>query len=181
MAKIASVLFVCWGNVCRSPAAELMLKRELQRQRLGNARIDSAGVAADADIFRPSFWMRWAALRRGMWLKPSPRMFRRSDCSKYDLIIAMDREVQFSINNIAKDCPANVRLLSEFLPEEWPVDVPDPMERSVAVCDAVLDMLDRACVAIGNQFSRIGPGQSRSGVGESDRILSVDMFENASY
>jgi len=97
MANIKSVLFVCWGNVCRSPAAELMLKREAKLKGLGGVRIESAGVGADADFHRPSFSMWWATFRRGLWLKPTPRMFRKVDCSRYDLIVAMDRDVQFSI------------------------------------------------------------------------------------
>lgn len=149
MPRIKSVLFVCWGNVCRSPAAELMLKRSLECTGTGYVRIESAGVGADADWFRPSFSMWWASLLRGLWLKSTPRLFRKQDCSKFDLIIAMDRDVQFSISNIAQQLPDNVKLMSDFLPDGSPIDVPDPMDRPLAVCNRVLDMLDRACQEIG--------------------------------
>ena len=145
MAEFQSVLFVCWGNVCRSPAAELMLKRELKNRGIGNVKVKLAGVAADCELNRPSFGMRWATLFRGLWLQPKPALFQKIHCSQFDLIIAMDREVQSSILAIAKQSPIKVKLLSDFLPQDWPVDVPDPMNGSVAKCNVVLDMLDRAC------------------------------------
>jgi protein-tyrosine phosphatase len=140
-----SILFVCWGNVCRSPAAEMILKREMNRRGFGNVKIKSAGIAADCERNRPSFGMKWAALCRGFWLRPKPAMFQKIHCSQYDLIIAMDRRVQNSIKTMAKQAPMNVKLMSDFLPQGWPVDVPDPMNRSVAKCNQVLDMLHRAC------------------------------------
>lgn len=148
MTDVTSVLFVCWANVCRSPAAELLLKREVKRRGQLDVRIESAGVCADADTAVPSFFMRWATLRRGIWLRPSPRHLQKQDLQKYDLIIAMDHDVLYSIRTIGRNDSTNVKLLSEFLPEGWPVNVPDPMRRSVAKCNRVLDMLDQACRAI---------------------------------
>jgi len=152
MIKYKSILFVCWGNVCRSPVAELMLKRELKRAGMENLEIASAGVGADVDCRKPSFGMWWAALRRGLWLKPKPRLFRKSDCSKYDLIVAMDRDTEFGIRTISRQASSNVKLLSHFLPDGALVDVPDPQDRSAVVCNLALDMLERACHMISLQM-----------------------------
>lgn len=153
-----SILFVCWGNVCRSPAAEIILKRHIHRHGFENVRIASAGVCADGAVAHPSFSMWWASLRRGFWLRPKPRLLRKLDIAKYDLMIAMDRDVLFAIKNIAKEQnPSNVKLLSEFLPREWPIDVPDPMQRPARVCNRVLDMLETACDSICRQFNGFVP------------------------
>ncbi|MEM7456910.1 MAG: low molecular weight phosphotyrosine protein phosphatase [Planctomycetota bacterium] len=152
MSTYKSVLFVCWGNVCRSPSAELMLKNEIKRSGADNVRIESAGVGADHDTARPSFSMWIAALLRGLWLRPTPRLFRRQDFSKFDLIVAMDREVRDSIGMLAREEVSNVKLLSDFLPLDWPLDVPDPMNRPFGECNRVLDMLDKGCGAIGAQL-----------------------------
>ena len=156
MAQFRSILFVCWGNVCRSPAAEMILKRELKRRGLDAMPIRSAGVAADTEKCRPSFGMRWAALRRGLWLAPMPRMFRRADCKKYDLVIAMDRQVEFSIRSIAGSEDANIKLISEFLPNDSPIDLPDPMRRSVTRCHLVLNLICCACRRISDEVASYG-------------------------
>ena len=145
MAKIESVLFVCWANVCRSPAAELILKRELARRGMRHVQIKSAGVDADYEVYRPSWAMKLTAFFHGLRLGRRPRLFRKFDCTKYDLVIAMDREVQHPIRAIAGNLPPNVKLLSDFMPQDWPADVPDPMNQSVVKCHLVLNMIDCAC------------------------------------
>ena len=174
-----SVLFVCWGNVCRSPAAALMLKRELRRKGVPAFQIDSAGVGADIDQHRPSLRMRWATLQRGLWLKPKPRLFRKADCSQYDVIVAMDRDTQFGIQTITQQIPKNVKLLSEFLPCDARIDVPDPQHRSVAVCNLALDMLESACQTISRKMASAPRVEShnhedRSPI-ESSQLVTIDQ------
>ncbi len=149
-----SVLFVCWGNICRSPAAEIILKREMKRLGVDGLQIESAGVSPDDRPINPSWPMQWASFRRGVWLKPRPRLLRKRDFARFDLVIAMDRDVLFSIRTIAKGTSANVKLLSEFLPANSPIDVPDPMRRSLSVCNRVLDMLETACDGICRYMTR---------------------------
>ena len=146
--KVKSVLFVCWGNVCRSPAAEIILKREMKRLGVDGSQIESAGICPDGQPGKPSWPMRWASLRRGVWLRPTPRMLRKKDFELFDVVIAMDREVLYSMETIVGREPKNVWLLSKFLPKNSRVDVPDPMCRPVSVCNYVLDMLETACKAI---------------------------------
>jgi hypothetical protein len=76
LARLQSVLFVCWGNVCRSPAAESILKRKLKHRAISNVKIKSAGIAADFKRNRPSPGMLWATLFRGLWPRPKPALFQ---------------------------------------------------------------------------------------------------------
>lgn len=176
MARLPSVLFVCWGNVCRSPAAELILKREMKRRGFGDVKVKSAGVGADMKMNQPSWRMRWAVLCRGFWLSPKPRLFRRLDCENYDLVIAMDRQVLDSIRIMARGKPKNIRLLSSFLPGHWPVDVPDPMNRSVSTCNRVLDLLEAACDAIcGNVIRQTVELASPSSKSTVPKLLSNEF------
>ena len=160
--KVKSVLFVCWGNVCRSPAAEIILKQEMKRLGINGSRIKSAGICPDSQRGIPSWPMLWASIRRGVWLRPQPRMLRKEDFDDFDVVIAMDREVLYSIETIVKCKPKNVWLLSEFLPENSRIDVPDPMCRPVSVCNRVLDMLQTACKPISQhiQFNQSELDQS---------------------
>ena len=155
MAKVESVLFVCWGNICRSPAAEVLLKRKMKQIGVKGVQIKSAGVSPDDGSHNPSWAMRWASVWRGVWLRPRPRLLTKKDVSRFDLVIAMDREVLFSIKAIAGGQAQKVKLLSEFLPTDSPVDVPDPMHRSFLVCNRVLDMLETACTTICRKMNRM--------------------------
>ncbi|MEZ6097077.1 MAG: hypothetical protein R3C03_23120 [Pirellulaceae bacterium] len=154
MTIVNSVLFVCWGNICRSPAAVLILKREMKRLGIQGVTIDSAGISPDDKLVNPSWSMRWASLRRGFWWKPRPRMLTRRDLARFDLVLAMDSRVMFAIRTLAKGTPNNAKMLSEFLPDHWPVDVPDPMRRSAPVCNRALDMMETACSTIGSFLGR---------------------------
>ena len=149
MSDVKSVLFVCWVNVCRSLAAEVLLKREMKRLGVDGSQIDSAGISPVDQPSKPSWPMRWASFQRGVWLKPKQRLLRKKDLDRFDLVIAMDRDVLFSVNTIARHRPKNVWLLSDFHPKNSGVDVPDPMRRPVSVCNDVLDMLEAACKEIG--------------------------------
>ena len=82
MADVKSVLFVCWGNVCRSLAAEVILKREMKRLGVDGSQIDSAGISPDDQPSKPSWPMRWASFQRGVWLKPKQRLLRKKDLDR---------------------------------------------------------------------------------------------------
>ena len=145
-----SVLFVCWANLCRSPAGTAVLKKYIEKSDLDSRRIfiDSAGVELDDCPSTPSFSMRWAAYRRGYCLKHNARRVRRPELDSFDLVIAMDRRILGALNTVHKSPKAKIKLLSEFLPGDAPRDVPDPMNRAKQVCNEVLDMLERACPKI---------------------------------
>ena len=152
--KLTSVLFVCWANVCRSPAGTAVFKKYLEHRGLDSRDIliDSAGVESVDPHIVPSFAMRWAAFRRGYRLKQNARRVRRPELDSFDLVIAMDRRVFGALSTLHRSPKAKIKLLSEFLPCDAPLDVPDPMNRTKPVCDKVFEMLESACPAIASDL-----------------------------
>ena len=150
-----SVLFLCKANICRSPAAESVFRQYLDKQQGSNILVSSAGVNVheDGDGVRPSFAMRWVAYRRGYKFKQLVRRVLPRDLNDFDLIIAMDRSNRDSLLLLSSSqkspVKASLNLLSDFLPRRrWPIDVPDPMNRSQRTCHRVFDMLEAACPKI---------------------------------
>lgn len=141
-----SVLFVCWANVCRSPAGESVLNRCVRKLNFQTElKIDSAGVDVEHNRIKPSKQMRWTAHKRGYRLKQRPRRVLRTDLIRFDLVIAMDRRVLSALRTIHSKPKSTIKLLGDFLSSNNPVDVPDPMNRSSTTCNLVFDMLESAC------------------------------------
>ncbi|HMQ22547.1 MAG TPA: low molecular weight phosphotyrosine protein phosphatase, partial [Planctomycetota bacterium] len=89
----ASVLFVCMGNICRSPAGEGVLQALVDACGLSaRVRVDSAGTIGYHEGKPADARMRAAAARRGYDLRSGARRIRREDLHAFDLVIAMDRE-----------------------------------------------------------------------------------------
>ncbi len=141
-----SVLFVCWGNLCRSPAAASVFQKFLDNKPFPSLEVfvDSAGVDDVASDAKPTIAMRWAAFRRGYRLRRPARRIRRPELDEFDLVIAMDRKVFSSLQTVHESPSAKICLLSDFLPPGMPRDVPDPMFRTTRTCNRVLDMLELA-------------------------------------
>lgn len=143
--SVKRVLFVCLGNICRSPAAEGVLQH-MARQRGVQDRlfIDSAGTSS-YHIGEPADKrMRSAAERRGIPLVSRSRMVSRRDFSDFDLIVAMDKNNYRELLQMSDANDEKVRLLSDFLDEGWPEEVPDPYFGGDAGFEHVLDMLEAA-------------------------------------
>lgn len=150
LSRTRSVMFVCWGNLCRSPAGAAVLQKYLETNRVPTHSfyIDSAGVEEVASDAKPTFAMRWASFRRGYRLKQRARRIRRPELDEFDLVIAMDRKILSSLSSFHEAPSAKIKLLSDFLPPGMPRDVPDPMFRTKRTCNKVLDMLELACPKI---------------------------------
>ena len=152
----ASVLFVCLGNICRSPAAEGVLQ-ELIRQRGLSEEIlvDSAGTSS-FHIGEPADRrMQQAAQQRGYELTSRSRQATARDYSKFDLIIAMDRNNYRELASLFGEPTAKLHLLSEYLPSDAPRDVPDPYHGGPEGFATVLDMLEKASPQILDQLIAI--------------------------
>ena len=147
-----SILFVCMGNICRSPAAHGLFIDYVDQQHplsAGEIRIDSAGthgyhVGEPAD---PR--MRQAAAERGHTLTSRARRVSVDDLTAFDLILAMDRDNLALVQSLEReadhDATAVVTLFSDFLDESWPTDVPDPYYGGAEGFDYVLDMIQAGC------------------------------------
>ena len=144
-----SVLFVCLGNICRSPAAEGILQALVDEQdRQAEIVVDSAGTAGYHDGKRADARMIAAAKNRGIDLTSISRKLLSADLDQFDLVIAMDRENLADIQRLSSDPTATIKLLSEYLGDDWPSDVPDPYYGGGDGFEYVLDMLAAACPAI---------------------------------
>jgi protein-tyrosine phosphatase len=148
------LLFVCLGNICRSPTAEGVMRRLVHDQDLdGRVEVDSAGTGGWHVGSAPDPRATEAARRRGIALAGAARQVAPEDFARFDLILAMDRENLANLRAAAPDADARarVRLLREFDPESaarGDLEVPDPYYGAAGGFDEVLDLVERACTGL---------------------------------
>jgi protein-tyrosine phosphatase len=144
------VLFVCMGNICRSPTAAGVFRKVVMTALPDFAmEIDSAGTHA-YHVGEPADpRARRAAERRGIDLTHSARRVAVEDFERFDLVLAMD-ELNRAL--LLELCPAayrsRVRLLLEFAPQLGRVDVPDPYYGGSNGFEYVLDLVEEASVGL---------------------------------
>ena len=146
MQKI-KVLFVCLGNICRSPTAEglfieLVNKNELQDQIL----IDSAGTCNNHIGELPDSRMRKHASARGYDLSTHARQFQASDLKEFDYILAMDNSNYNNILSLDSDelYGEKVFMMCEFTSNRPEDEVPDPYWGGDEGFEQVIDILEEA-------------------------------------
>ena len=110
--------------------------------------IDSAGTGGYHVGARADSRMREHALRRGYDLQSRARKLSSADMEDFDLVIAMDRENFQNIERIHDQPTATLKMLSDFLADDWPHDVPDPYYGGADGFEYVLDMIEAACPKI---------------------------------
>lgn len=141
-----SVLFVCMGNICRSPTAEGVFRHVLEEAGLADeVRVDSAGTHAYHVGEPPDRRSQAAAERRGISLAEiRARKVSESDFSEFDYVIAMDRLNLHTLAEIAADNQQN--RLSLFLDYASGADeeVPDPYYGGATGFERVLDLVEEA-------------------------------------
>lgn len=142
------LLFVCLGNICRSPSAENIMRHLLTERGMEEEfHCDSAGTSSYHIGAAPDRRMRSAALKRGIDLVGQARQFRRQDFENFDLILAMDRDNYREI--LARDSEGKyrekVRLMCDFCRHFDEKEVPDPYYGGPAGFDHVIDLLLDAC------------------------------------
>ncbi len=137
------ILFVCLGNICRSPAAEGVF-RQLAAEAGADVALDSAGTAG-WHVGKPPYGpMIAAAGERGVDLSNlRARQFRADDFSRFDLIIGMDRANMSDIEMLRPaDSKTPVRLFLDHAPETGVAEVPDPYY--TRDFDEALDLIEAA-------------------------------------
>ena len=144
------VLFVCMGNICRSPTAEGVMRGLLREQGLEDVvEVDSAGTGDWHAGSPPDARAVAAARTRGVTLAGAARAVARHDFDDFDLILAADR---YNLEDLLAVAPASARdrihLLREFDPASDgapDLDVPDPYFGGPEGFERVLDVVDSAC------------------------------------
>lgn len=143
-----SVLFVCLGNICRSPTGEGVMQHYVDQPGRETIAIDSAGTIGYHTGNPADRRMRAAAQKRGYELLSRSRQITRSDLDTFDLVIAMDRENLRDIKLVHSNPSSELRLLSDFLNansgRRFSIDVPDPYYGGDAGFEEVLDMIEAA-------------------------------------
>jgi protein-tyrosine phosphatase len=145
------LLFVCMGNICRSPTAEAVMRGVLRREGLEDAvEIDSAGTGGWHVGDPPDRRATAAAQARGIVMEGAARQVAAVDFDHYDLLLAADAENVAALRAVAPDADAaaKVRLLREFDPQAvaaGDLDVPDPYYGGPDGFEHVLDLVQGAC------------------------------------
>ena len=146
-----SVLFVCMGNICRSPTAQGVFERLVAEHRLADViEIDSAGTHAYHVGDRPDERASAAALQRGIDLSSQKaRRVSPEDFNRFDYVLAMDRD---NYDELLSICPPGhtdkLRLFLEFAPELGMQEVPDPYYGGPQGFEVVFDLVEQASLGL---------------------------------
>ena len=146
-----SVLFVCLGNICRSPLGEGVLADRLEEADLSDrVHVDSAGTGTWHQGEPPDPRSADVAMRHGISLRGRARRVRSEDFHEFDYIFAMDRSNLRDLHDLESqaDGGALLKLFREFDPHrDGDLDVPDPYYGGADGFDLMFEMIDRTCKA----------------------------------
>ena len=144
------LLFICLGNICRSPAAEGIMRQMVEERALSNDIIvDSAGIGSWHVGEMPDPRMRKHAARRGYDLSPlRARQFRSDDFQKFDYIIVMDEENYHDVmerGGVYADARKVLRMKDYFIRYKGQQSVPDPYYGGAEGFEQALDLIEDGC------------------------------------
>lgn len=151
------ILFVCLGNICRSPMAEGVMLRLIQEAGLEEEfEIDSAGTAAYHEGELADSRMRSHAARRGYQLTHRSRPVTTEDFYHFDLIIGMDDQ---NISNLHHKAPSvetsrKIHRMTDYCVNMEADHVPDPYYGGSSGFEFVIDLLEDACKGLLGSFSK---------------------------
>ena len=148
------ILFVCLGNICRSPTAEGVTRALIADSELdGDVQVESAGTGSWHVGDPPDPRSVAAAAERGVDLEGEARQVGPEDFERFDLLVAMDRSNRDELLSLAPDEDARekVRLLRE-LGEGVDEDVPDPYYGGEEGFAEVVEIIERNCRALIGQL-----------------------------
>jgi protein-tyrosine phosphatase len=142
------ILFVCLGNICRSPAGENIMNALIERDHLSHLiQCDSAGTSGYHIGSPPDARMTAAAQKRGIPFKGEGRQFTRRDFENFDLILAMDKANYRDILRLdpRAEYGDKVKTICSYCRNHRDREVPDPYYGGEAGFEYVMDLLTDAC------------------------------------
>ncbi len=147
MVKKSKVLFVCMGNICRSPAAEGVLKHLAGLHVDFEIVVESCGIGDWHIGQSPDYRTQQTAQARGIFLTSKAKQFQRDFFEEFDFILASDKEVQGHLYQFAKtpEHKAKIGLMTDYSPSYKGQEVPDPYYQAGGAFELVLDILEDAC------------------------------------
>lgn len=146
--KNYKVLFVCLGNICRSPAGEGIFKKLVKEENLEDKiTIDSAGTSGYHDGELPDPRMRQHGAHRGYKFDSLSRKFTSEDFYDFDIILAMDDSNYQNIMRLVPDLDSQKKVyrMVEFSERFVHDHIPDPYYSGADGFELVLDLLEDAC------------------------------------
>ncbi|HEX9452176.1 MAG TPA: low molecular weight protein-tyrosine-phosphatase [Burkholderiales bacterium] len=150
-AKPVSVLFCCMGNICRSPTAEGVFRRQVVSAGLENRiRVDSVGTHSYHVGHAPDPRSQAAAAARGYELGDlRARQIAQQDFAEFDYILAMDNGNLAELRRVApQEYRSKPRLIMEYGAGRVATEVPDPYYGDSKAFERVLDMIEDACAGL---------------------------------
>jgi len=145
------VLFVCMGNICRSPAAEGVFLHLLAEAGLEDCfAVDSAGTGGWHVGDRADRRMIAAAQRRGIHLPSRARQIEAADLQRFDHILTMDADNLAEVRRLERQAPGGARIspLIDHCRQLRSPEVPDPYYGGADGFERVLDLLEDACAGL---------------------------------
>jgi protein-tyrosine phosphatase len=145
------ILFVCLGNICRSPLAESVFRHLVRDRGVEHLfEVDSAGTSGYHAGSPPDSRSVATARQRGVEVVGTSRRLTPSDLRRFDYVVAMDAENHADIERLRATAggAARVHRLREWDPEAGDGDVPDPYYGGARGFDDVHDIVERACEAL---------------------------------
>lgn len=159
--ELYKILFVCLGNICRSPVAQGVMERLVSEQGVADRfHIDSAGLYGGHAGDLPDSRIRAYARMRGLELTHRSRQVRSSDFDEFDVIVAMDNSNFDRLREMApslEDEQKVVRMADYFTQHPWADCVPDPYYDGAQGFENALDLIEDGCQTL---FDRLQSSSS---------------------
>jgi protein-tyrosine phosphatase len=148
---MVKVLFVCMGNICRSPTAHGVFRELVAREGLADLiEIDSAGTHAYHVGEPPDRRAQETALRRGIDMSDlRARRAESEDFHEYDYVLAMDQDNYHGLSRICPDgMHERIQMFMDFAPEMRTREVPDPYYGGASGFEHVFDLVEAAAAGL---------------------------------
>ena len=158
------ILFVCMGNICRSPSGENVMRAVADEAGLAEGfQLDSAGTISLHTGDPPDARMRRALNRRGYETRGLARQVKPEDFDRFDLVLAMDEENLADLRQVKSmrpDAHGHLQLFCDFCSEHEEREVPDPYYGGEEGFEQVIDLLEDGCRGLLEQWRQQRlPGQ----------------------
>lgn len=149
-------MFVCLGNICRSPLAHAIFENLVSEADLDHLiQVESSGTGAWHEGEPADLRMRKTARRHALTINHRAQRFRRSDCDSFNLLLTMDRQNYEDVLDacIDESQKEKVRMFRDFDPR-GPGNVPDPWYGGPEGFEEVWQIVERTCIALLEEIRR---------------------------